>query len=78
MKRLVDAERIVQEGKNLRYQLKLPDYDLVKLTPVWEDTIGARDPIYAVQTSEAVIERCMLMTTDPGDLVLARIFHSSV
>lgn len=70
MARLVRAGRILQEGKHLRYQLKLSDYDLAKLGTQWTDTIGARDPLYVVQTSELVVQRCMLMTTDPGDLVL--------
>ncbi len=37
---------------------------------LWDDTQGASDKQYVVQTSEKVIQRCMLMTTDPGDLVL--------
>lgn len=37
---------------------------------MWADTAGARDQNYVVETSPKVIERCMVMTTDPGDLVL--------
>jgi adenine-specific DNA-methyltransferase len=37
---------------------------------MWNDVAGASDKIYVVQTAQAVIERCILMTTDPGDLVL--------
>jgi adenine-specific DNA-methyltransferase len=70
MRRLSLAERLHPEGNYLRYVLKLSDYDLTKLTPVWIDTIGARDQRYVVQTSEMVVARCLLMTTDPGDLVL--------
>ena len=43
------------------------------LDNVWDDTVssGFADPkIYVVQTNTKVVERCMLMTTDPGDLVL--------
>jgi adenine-specific DNA-methyltransferase len=40
------------------------------VTTDWADTIGARDKDYVVETSPAVVERCLLMTTDPDDLVL--------
>ena len=36
---------------------------------IWDDTHGASDLVYVVQTSNKVIQRCILMTTDPGDLV---------
>ncbi|MFN8499832.1 MAG: site-specific DNA-methyltransferase [Anaerolineae bacterium] len=70
MQRLVWADRLEIEGRNLRYVLRLDDYDLVKLTTSWQDTIGARDQRYVVETSTNIVERCLLMTTDPGDLVL--------
>ncbi len=70
MRRILEANRIQQEGSNLRYCLFLDDYPLSKLTTLWQDTIGARERIYVVQTSDTIITRCMLMTTDPGDLVL--------
>jgi len=40
------------------------------LKNIWSDTMGADEPIYVVQTAIKVIQRCLLMTTDPGDLVL--------
>ena len=40
-----------------------------EFTDVWMDTQGAADKSYVVQTATKVIERCLLMTTDPGDLV---------
>ena len=40
------------------------------ISNVWVDTKGEEDPVYAVQTAWKVVQRCMLMTTDPGDLVL--------
>lgn len=71
MKRLIDANRIMPEGAgNLRYVYYLDDYPLKKTTCLWDDTVGARDQKYVVQTATKVIQRCMLMTTDPGDLVL--------
>lgn len=40
------------------------------ITNVWDDTMGSDDPIYVVQTNTKILQRCLLMTTDPGDLVL--------
>ena len=70
MERIIAANRIEIEGRGLCYSLYLQDYPLSKITNVWNDTIGARDRNYVVQTSTDVIQRCLLMTTDPGDLVL--------
>ena len=59
------------EGEgNLRYIYYLDDYPLKKSTCLWDDTVGARDQKYVVQTAAKVIQRCLVMTTDPGDLVL--------
>jgi adenine-specific DNA-methyltransferase len=47
------------------------DFPAIEITNLWEDTAGkVPDMIYVVQTNEKIIQRCMLMTTDPGDLVL--------
>lgn len=70
MLRMLRAGRLEPEGKYLRYVMKLSDSGRKKLTPIWNDTIGARNQRYVVQTSEMVVERCIWMTTDPGDLVL--------
>lgn len=71
MQRLIEKNRIMPEGEdNLRYIYYLDDYPLKKLTGFWDDTAGARDQKYVVQTATKVIQRCILMTTDPGDLVL--------
>ncbi len=40
------------------------------VTNIWDDLMGSDDPIYVVQTTSKAIQRCFLMTTDPGDLVL--------
>ena len=50
--------------------MKLSDDDTTKLNLTWTDTIGARDQKYVVETNEFVVQRCLLLTTDPGDLVL--------
>jgi adenine-specific DNA-methyltransferase len=46
------------------------DYPVTELTNLWADTRGEMAKAYVVQTAERVVERCMLMSTDPGDLVL--------
>ncbi|RLC76548.1 MAG: site-specific DNA-methyltransferase, partial [Chloroflexi bacterium] len=63
------AERLALDGRRLAYILYADDYPVAPLTAPWQDTIGPRDKYYAVQTAEQVIDRCILMTTDPGDLV---------
>lgn len=69
MRRLALANRITDTGKTIRYVLYLDDYPVTKLTNLWSDTTGELDKSYAVQTHTKMIERCMLMTTDPGDIV---------
>jgi adenine-specific DNA-methyltransferase len=69
MQRLADARRIYVADKQLSFKRFLDDFGYVALSNWWE-LGGAPDPIYVVQTNPEIIERCMLMTTDPGDLVL--------
>jgi len=73
MDRLAKIGRIRKAGKGLRSILLAEDNPSTELDNVWMDTgTGSftEDQIYVVQTSNKVIERCILMTTDPGDLVL--------
>ncbi|MDD2725599.1 MAG: DNA methyltransferase [Methylovulum sp.] len=69
MKRLVKSNRIEVEGKYLRYVMYAED-NLSKINAYWGNTVGAREKRYVVQTSDEVVKRCLLMTTDPSDLVL--------
>lgn len=69
LKRLKHAERLWVSRNTLRYVRYLDDFPVVPLTNVWDDTMGEREMLYAVQTNTKVVERCILMTTDPGDLV---------
>ena len=65
--------RIYVEGKNLAYKRYFDDFPVSELKNIWVDTgSGAlvHEKIYVVQTGSAVIQRCILMTTDPGDIVL--------
>lgn len=64
------ADRLSASGKTLRYLTFVDDYPVMKLSNLWTDTKGEPEKVFVVQTSTKIIERCMLMTTDPGDLVL--------
>jgi adenine-specific DNA-methyltransferase len=71
--RLALAGRLVPIGQRLRYKRLESDFPWAPYTNLWDDTVisgFSSDKIYIVQTSPKVIERCLLMTTDPGDLVL--------
>lgn len=69
MKNIVKSGRVHIEGENLRRIVYLDEYSHKKIISMWADTTGARDQNFVVETSPKVIERCMLLTTDPGDLV---------
>ena len=70
MQKLLIANRLFFTGDSLRYKLYFDDYPVQEISHMWMDTQGATDKEYVVQTSTKVVERCLLMTTDPGDLVL--------
>jgi adenine-specific DNA-methyltransferase len=73
MKKLIDAQRVELIGNTLRYVRFIKDFPVFPLNNLWTDTAVAgfaSDKKYVVETSSKVIERCVLMTTDPGDLVL--------
>ena len=69
MKKLAEEKRLQRSGDTLRYVLFHEDYPVVRLTGLWADTAPATDMTYVVETTPVVIQRCMLMSTDPGDLV---------
>jgi adenine-specific DNA-methyltransferase len=69
LQRLNRADRIRQGEATLRYRRQLEDFPGTHVANFWDDT-GVAGKIYVVQTSTKVIERCILMATDPGDLVL--------
>ncbi|MGI4748229.1 MAG: site-specific DNA-methyltransferase [Janthinobacterium lividum] len=71
--RLKAANRIMYMGNTLRYVRLLEDFRIYPYANLWDDTVtsGFDDAkTYVVQTSAAIIQRCVLMATDPGDLVL--------
>jgi adenine-specific DNA-methyltransferase len=69
MMRLAAAGRIHTSGKTPRFIRYLDDFPVASITTLWADVMGSEDKTYVVQTSSKVIQRCLLMTTDPGDLV---------
>ena len=71
--RLAANGRILKSGKTIAYKLYWKDFAAERLSNLWTDTQsgGFNEPqLYAVQTTTKVIQRCLHMTTDPGDLVL--------
>jgi adenine-specific DNA-methyltransferase len=73
MEKLQQANRLVPVGNTLTYKRYHEDFPVRGLTNFWRDTIQstfATEKIYVVQTYTKVVQRCLLMTTDPGDLVL--------
>jgi len=70
MKRMASAGRIQRTSKSLQQVLFHDDYPVTRLTSLWGDTGGPSDKVYVVQTSDTIVQRCVLASTDPGDLVL--------
>lgn len=73
LRRLDEAKRVFLVGNTLRYLRFIDDFPVFPISNTWTDTGIAgftADKIYVVQTTPKVVERCALMTTDPGDLVL--------
>ncbi|TXJ06870.1 MAG: site-specific DNA-methyltransferase, partial [Alicycliphilus sp.] len=72
LERLLKSNRLFGRTNSLRYVRFFDDFPVYPNTNLWEDTVIGHnaDKTYVVQTFARVIERCMLMTTDPGDLVL--------
>lgn len=71
--RIIRTDRIYAQGANLRFVYYLDDFPVTPITNIWTDTQTSgfnSERIYVVQTLTKVIERCILMATDPGDLVL--------
>ena len=65
-------KRIALSGRSLRYIRYIDDFPVYPINNLWQDTGTGQfteSKVYVVQTNTKVIERCILMTTDPGDLV---------
>ena len=72
MERLLKANRLLKTKEFVNYKIFFNDFAAVSIANLWEDTMGTaeQNKVYVVQTTSKVIQRCVLMTTDPGDLVL--------
>lgn len=72
MARLKSAKRLIAAGDTLSYVRFIDDFPAFPVGSQWNDTVTSgftSEKLYAVQTNAKVVQRCMLMTTDPGDLV---------
>ncbi|MCB1811997.1 MAG: site-specific DNA-methyltransferase [Candidatus Competibacteraceae bacterium] len=71
-KRLALAERLLSTRDFINYKISFSDFPAIAVPNLWTDTMGTaeQNKVYVVQTTLKVIQRCLLMTTDPGDLVL--------
>ncbi|MGE3913823.1 MAG: site-specific DNA-methyltransferase, partial [Chloroflexota bacterium] len=70
MERLSKAGRLQPLTTSLRWRYYFDDAPSEVITDIWDDTFAASDKSYVVQTADSVIRRCVLMSTDPSDLVL--------
>jgi adenine-specific DNA-methyltransferase len=76
MQRLRNSNRLISKGRGLYYVRYLSDFPARPLTNLWTDTqpgsvfAGADERVYVVQTTRRVVQRCLLMATDAGDLIL--------
>ncbi|MGZ9111041.1 MAG: site-specific DNA-methyltransferase [Rhodoplanes sp.] len=71
--RLSQATRLHPIGNTLIYRRFLSDFAVYPISNIWRDVLMtgfSEDKLYVVQSSSKIVERCILMTTDPGDLVL--------
>ncbi|HHT9135268.1 MAG TPA: site-specific DNA-methyltransferase, partial [Candidatus Avalokitesvara rifleensis] len=69
MMRLKELNRLIGNSPTRPYKIFFTDFPYQILNNLWDDTLAEQFPIYAVQTDELPIQRCLLMTTYPGDLV---------
>ena len=72
MQRLLRANRLLKTKEFVNYKIFFHDFAAIAIPNLWDDTMGTaeQNKTYVVQTTSKVVQRCILMTTDPGDLVL--------
>jgi adenine-specific DNA-methyltransferase len=68
--KIINLGRTVATENEIRFIKYLLDFPYRSMSNLWDKLGGAANPIYVVQTNPIIIQRCLLMTTDPGDLVL--------
>ena len=69
IQKLVNLKRIVPYGNSLTFIRYLDDFPYKQLENLWDGLSGARDKVYVVQTNEEIIKRCILMSSDAGEIV---------
>jgi adenine-specific DNA-methyltransferase len=73
VQKLFKSNRVALLGDTLSYVRYLNDFPVFPLTNVWDDTVTSgfgESKVYVVQTLALIVQRCLLMATDPGDIVL--------
>lgn len=72
MQTLIKSGRLIPTSNFVNYKMYFDDFPVTNLSNLWTDTMGAaeQDKVYVVQTIKKVIQRCLLLSSDPGDLVL--------
>jgi len=70
IKKLIELDRIFVQGNTPFWIQYYNELSIIPLENIWDDTRGELQKTYVVQTTQEVIKRCLMMTSDPGDLVL--------
>ena len=70
LENLARASRVAEGSSTIRYKRYLNDFPVLPITDRWESMQIGTELVYVVQTSGSIVARCILMTTDPGDIVL--------
>ena len=70
LERALKTDRIIVIGNSLRHLRYLDESSLTAIGNLWDGFLGQSSPVYVVQTNIDIVQRCLLMATDPGDLVL--------
>jgi len=70
IKKLIKLNRLLDAGTIPRFKQYYDDFPLQQTDNLWAETQSSPNSVYVVQTNESVIQRCLLMTSDPGDLIL--------
>jgi adenine-specific DNA-methyltransferase len=70
LKKLAQENRLLVYCNTLRYKYYYDDFRVAEINNLWDEQLSEKNKTYVVQTSVTVLQRCLLMTTDPGDIVL--------
>ncbi len=70
LERAIRSGRIIAIGNSLRHLRYLDESGITAIGNLWAGFLGQHSPVYVVQTNTDIVQRCILLTTDPGDLVI--------